>query len=137
MMLYEVKEWRNLHFSKVSVTFCEFRGPLAEFGGPRQGRGGFSGEPRMARGFLSNRGVSAEFARLAEFRASSAQRQQRLLLVMSSRDFTRSVEYRAKTAKAHKCAVYGMVLRGTLADHGGSREDRADTRFGCVWKAVW
>ena len=94
---------------------------------PQQVREGLLENPAAGLRFLANRGVSAELARLAEFRASPAKRQRRPWVVLPSQNSPRFSENRAKTGKAQNCAMHCMSprdARGSWWNARGPRRDR-------------
>ena len=118
-------------FSKVSATFSDIRGPLAEFGGPRTGPRRLQWEaakgpaeygiPRCLRGARAVRGIPREI------RAETWKVGDGCVIAVVSR----SAEYRARIAQTHKLSVYCSNPRGFLADHARPREDRAGTVWAC------
>ena len=89
-------------FSKVSATFSEFRGPLAEFDGPRTNRGDLLCKPVVGSRFLANHGAFAVSARSAVVRARAAQAQGRVWFGNVSAVGSRFTVDRARTAQTEK-----------------------------------
>ena len=118
-------------FSSVLPASDPFRDPLAEFRIPRQVREFLPEQSAVGSRFHANRGVSAEFARLAEFRASPAERQRRPWFVVSSRNSPRFLVNRARSAKAQNGAWFCMVPRNPRGSRWNARGPRRHSFGGC------
>ena len=86
----------------VSVQHSEFRGPLAEFDGPRTNRGDLLCKPAVGSRFLANHGAFAVSARSAVVRARAAQAQGRVWFGSVSAVGSRFAVDRASTAQTEK-----------------------------------